>query len=77
MSDSKYISALESILGDEVRTNESGNHFVDLNYAGCTQSIYTPEMNEIKKLGFEVTAIRAGWENKLRVWFKHKEEGEA
>ena len=73
MSHNSDIAELESILDEEVRTNNDGVHFVDLSLESGSASIYTPTMNEIKDAGFEVEAVRAGFEKNLRIWFNEVE----
>ena len=75
MADFKKVNKLESILDKEVRTNDNGVYFVDFDTIGSSKAIYTPKMEKIKELGFEVTAIRAGYNRILRVWFDYEGEG--
>jgi len=69
---------LHSIIEREVKQNNEGVYFVDFPIVYDSAALYTPKTEKIKEAGFEVTAVRAGYENKLRIWFKDtKKEGEA
>jgi len=74
MTNKNKVGELESILGEEVKTNKEGVKYVKIPIRNEDPAIYTPKMDKINDLGFQVSAVRAGYGNVLTVWFEEVDE---
>lgn len=78
--DNRDVEELESILGTEVKKpsklHKESFVFTDFNLESGSKSVMKEKVQEIEASGFKISGVRAGFENRLRIWFRPMEGDE-